>query len=99
MTLWSGIFLGFAGLFIVLLALASTRAWWNTRALFDVDIGWRRFLPGAFGAGIRDAVASRKLRRIVSDFQALKSFRDNGVISEEVFEERKNALRDSIASR
>ena len=98
LTLGAGIFLGIAGLIIVLRALASTQRWWSARAPLDLSNGWRRFVPRGFGAGIRDTVLSRKLHRIESDFQALKSLRDNGVISQEVFEQRTSALRDALAT-
>lgn len=99
LTRWTGIGLAILCLLIVVSALASTRAWWNTRAPLDVDIKWKKILPGALGRGMRDAAASRKLRRIETDFQALKSLRDNGLISDAVFEERKNVLRSSIDAR
>lgn len=95
--LWAGIVLGIASLLVVARTLVITREWSNTREPLSVDIEWRKFVPETLGAGLRDAAASRKLRRIDSDLKALKSLRDNGVISDEVFEERKNALRDSIS--
>lgn len=96
LTLWTAILFGLAAIGIVLYAFGSTRAWWRTSAATDMARVKRKLFQPKWIARVRGMATSRQLRRLDSDFQALHRLHQNGMISDEQFEQRKEALRVSI---
>ena len=96
LTLWTGILFSLVAIGIVLYSLGSARTWWKTSAASDMARVRHKLFQSSWISKVQDDVASRKLRRLDSDFQALRSLHQNGLISDEQFEQRKQALRASI---
>jgi len=95
-TLWTGILFSLAAVAISVYVLGGTRAWCKTVAATDVARVKRRFFKPGWILAVRNTIASRRLRRLDSDFKALYNLHQNGIISDEDFEQMKQALRATI---
>ena len=81
-------------------AALALGAIWAFKSWFGVNV-WPRLVslvgPLRASLNLSETRATRRLRRAQEEFRTLKSLRDDGLISEELFVARKNKLKAAIS--
>lgn len=82
---------------IALYALLALKQWFfsNGRQALNRRVAKLGTMSGISGR-VSDIAANHKMRKAQADFQTLKSLHENGLITDEVFAKRKDALRAGL---